>query len=80
MCTTNQKRSIFVALALLTAGFPSASAKAQTLSPSEVTAIAADANLYAYPMLYGYKTMFQQAVDPSFPGFAGGSSWTPGRP
>ena len=37
------------------------------LSPAEAKTIAADAYLYAYPMLYNYKTLFQQAVDPSFP-------------
>jgi len=49
-----------------------APATAQPASPSEAKEIAADAYLYAYPMLYNYKTMFQQAVDPSFPGFVGG--------
>ena len=45
---------------------------AQTLSPAEAKAIAADAYLYAYPMLYNYKTLFQQTADPSFPGYIGG--------
>jgi hypothetical protein len=45
---------------------------AETLSPAEAKAIASEAYLYAYPMLYNYKTLFQQAVDPSFPGFIGG--------
>jgi hypothetical protein len=47
-------------------------ANAQPLSPAEAKTIAADAYLYAYPMLYNYRTLFQQAVDPSFPGFIGG--------
>ena len=47
-------------------------AGAQALSPAEAKAIATDAYLYAYPMLYNYKTLFQQAVDPSFPGYVGG--------
>jgi hypothetical protein len=34
--------------------------------------IASEAYLYAYPMLYNYKTLFQQALDPSFPGYIGG--------
>jgi hypothetical protein len=38
-------------------------------SPTEAREIASEAFLYAYPMLYNYKTLFQQAVDPSFPGF-----------
>jgi hypothetical protein len=45
---------------------------AQALSPAETKAIAADAYLYAYPMLYNYKTLFQQTADPSFPGYIGG--------
>lgn len=47
-------------------------ANAQELSPAEAKVIAADAYLYAYPMLYNYKTLFQQALDPSFAGFIGG--------
>src|SRR5262249_28727251 len=35
-------------------------------------AIAADAYMFAYPILYNYKTLFQQAVDPSCPGYVGG--------
>ena len=41
-------------------------------APSEAKAIASDAYLYAYAMLYNYKTMFQQTADPSFPGYIGG--------
>jgi hypothetical protein len=44
----------------------------QPLPLSEVKTTAADAYLYAYAMLYNYKTLFQQAVDPSFPGYVGG--------
>ena len=45
-------------------------ALAQTPSDNQTTA--ADAYIYGYAMLYNYKTMFQQAVDPSFPGYIGG--------
>ena len=45
---------------------------AETASADEAKKIATDAYLYAYPMLYNYKTLFQQAVDPSFPGYVGG--------
>ncbi|MDQ1241633.1 MAG: hypothetical protein QG550_884, partial [Pseudomonadota bacterium] len=50
----------------------SAPLRAETVSTDEARRIAADAYLYAYPMLYNYKTLFQQAVDPSFPGYVGG--------
>jgi hypothetical protein len=45
---------------------------AAIVSTDEAKTIATDAYLYAYPMLYNYKTLFQQAVDPSFPGYVGG--------
>jgi hypothetical protein len=45
---------------------------AETVSMEETSKIASEAYLYAYPMLYNYKTLFQQAVDPSFPGYVGG--------
>jgi hypothetical protein len=46
--------------------------KSQPLSTPEAKAISADAYLYAYAMLYNYKTLFQQTMDPSFPGYVGG--------
>jgi len=48
------------------------SAVAQRISTVEAKAIAVDAYLYAYPMLFNYKTLFQQTMDPSFPGYIGG--------
>ena len=39
--------------------------QAQTVSADEAKKIATEAYLYAYPMLYNYKTLFQQAADPS---------------
>jgi hypothetical protein len=47
-------------------------ALSQTLTPTEAKSIAADAYLYAYALLYNYKTLFQQTADPSFPGYIGG--------
>ena len=32
-------------------------------SPAETKAIASDAYIYGYAMLYNYKTLFQQAID-----------------
>ena len=39
---------------------------------TDAKAIAADAYLYAYALLFNYKTLFQQTTDPSFPGYIGG--------
>src|SRR5580692_3807113 len=46
--------------------------RADGLSPADAQTIASEAYLYAYPMLYNYKTLFQQVMDPSFPGYIGG--------
>lgn len=65
------RRSAGLALtAALTFGSP---AFAQdNVTPEEAREIASDAFLYAYPMLYNYKTLYQQVKDPSFPGYIGG--------
>ncbi|MBO6858563.1 DUF1254 domain-containing protein [Roseibium sp.] len=47
-------------------------AQSITASPGEVREIAKEAFIYAYPMLYGYKTMVSQTQDPLDPGFIGG--------
>ena len=60
--------------AVMLAGSVAAPLYAQTVSADEAKKIATEAYLYAYPMLYNYKTLFQQAADPSFPGYAGGST------
>ena len=70
-------RKMFSCLALLPAAFMLALSiaiplQAESVSKDEAKEIATDAYLYAYPMLYNYKTLFQQAVDPSFPGYVGG--------
>ena len=41
-------------------------------APAEAKQIAADAYLYAYALLFNYKTLFQQTADPAFPGYIGG--------
>jgi len=41
-------------------------------SPEEAHKIAKEAFIFAYPMLYGYKTMVAQTQDPLDPGFIGG--------
>ncbi len=58
--------------AVMLAGSVAAPLYAQTVSADEAKKIATEAYLYAYPMLYNYKTLFQQAADPSFPGYVGG--------
>ena len=62
------------ALTMLQAGpAPAQSpAAAPMATPAEAKDIATDAYLYAYAMLFNYKTLFQQAVDSSFPGYIGG--------
>lgn len=63
----------FIALLLaLNVAIPVHVGSAQSLTPPDAKAIATDAYLYAYAMLYNYKTLFQQAIDPSFPGYVGG--------
>lgn len=68
---------VFAALALtLTspsdAQTNSAAPAAFTASAAEARSIAKDAFLYAYPMLYNYKTMVEQAVDPASKSYVGG--------
>ncbi|MDR5740200.1 DUF1254 domain-containing protein [Caballeronia sp. LZ016] len=41
-------------------------------APAEVREIAKDAFIYAYPMLFNYKTMYTQAIDPSSKAYLGG--------
>ncbi|MGE3875739.1 MAG: DUF1254 domain-containing protein [Parvibaculaceae bacterium] len=69
----NGARLAFVLVAsLVWGGLAIPSAKAQEVSAADAEKIAADAYLYSYAMLYNYKTLFQQAMDPSFPGYIGG--------
>ena len=71
-----EKKKRKVSFALLSAASHSLNTLSYSSSvaeaPSEAKAIAADAYLYAYGMLYNYKTLFQQTADPSFPGYIGG--------
>jgi hypothetical protein len=46
--------------------------QAQSLSTKEVKQIAEDAYIFAYPMLYGYQTLYTQTQDTTFPGYIGG--------
>jgi len=41
-------------------------------TPEEARTIAKDAFIYAYPMLYNYKTMYEQAIDPTAKAYVGG--------
>ena len=49
-----------------------ASAENTTPAPAEVKSIAEDAYIFAYPMLYGYQTLYNQTQDATFPGYIGG--------
>lgn len=52
---------------------PQPATQAPAPAPSDETRdITAEAYVYAYAMLENYKTMYQQAVDASFPGYVGG--------
>jgi hypothetical protein len=59
-----------MALALATC-FASTNVMAQT-SPKETRAIAQEAFVYAYPMLFNYKTLYQYTQDYQNTGYAGG--------
>ena len=54
--------------------FMPAFASAENISPApaEVKSIAEDAYIFAYPMLYGYQTLYTQTQDTTFPGYIGG--------
>src|SRR6202044_859344 len=43
-----------------------------TASPEEAQAIAKDAFIYAYPMLFNYKTLYQQTQDETSKAYVGG--------
>jgi hypothetical protein len=43
----------------------SAATATVTASPDEARSIAKDAFIYAYPMLFNYKTLYQQVLDPA---------------
>jgi len=47
-------------------------AQTPAASPDEIRAITRDAFIYAYPMLYNYKTLYVQAVDTSAKEYVGG--------
>lgn len=45
---------------------------AASISPAEAKAIAKEAWLYAYAPIQGYQTMYNQTLNPQFPGYVGG--------
>ena len=49
-----------------------ASAEDASPAPAEVKSIAEDSYFFAYPMLYGYQTLYAQTQDATFPGYIGG--------
>ncbi|RFU49252.1 DUF1254 domain-containing protein [Paraburkholderia sp. DHOC27] len=60
------------ALCFALAVMPYSHAQTAAASPEEARAIAKDAFIYAYPMLFNYKTMYEQAVDPNSVRYVGG--------
>src|SRR5262245_43269914 len=57
-------------LVSLTMAVPAGPARAQ--SADEIKAIAEEAYIFAYPMLYNYQTLYTQTQDSTFPGYIGG--------
>ena len=41
-------------------------------SAADARGLATEAWVYAYPMLFNYKTLHEQVLDPAFPGYVGG--------
>ena len=46
--------------------------EAEAVSHDEIQQTVADAFVYAYPMLFNYKTLFNQVLNPEFAGYVGG--------
>jgi hypothetical protein len=46
--------------------------KARPADPERAQAIAREAIVFAYPMLFNYKTLWEQTQDPTSPGYVGG--------
>lgn len=61
-----------VAISVLTAACAGNADKHSSAAPSEARAVAKDAFLYAYPVIYNYKTMYVQAIDPTGAEYTGG--------
>ncbi|WP_260858795.1 DUF1254 domain-containing protein [Paraburkholderia sp. BCC1885] len=70
--------TVVLGLSLITLTQPGARAQASdatatlSASPDEARAIAKDAFIYAYPMLFNYKTLYEQALDPASKSYVGG--------
>jgi hypothetical protein len=68
--------SLGLALMTLPHQFASAQASAETATvtatPDEARSIAKDAYVYAYPMLFNYKTLYEQVLDHSSKSYVGG--------
>ena len=65
--------SAIIAVAAIVYLIPAfASAQNVSPAPAEVKSIAEDAYIFAYPMLYGYQTLYTQTQDSTFPGYIGG--------
>ena len=47
--------------------------EAAAVSHEQIQQTVADAFVYAYPMVFNYKTLFNQVLNTDFPGYVGGS-------
>lgn len=61
-----------ILLILLSIFFSIANMSMAAPDPAEVKAIAKEAYIFAYPMLYNYQTMYTQTQDTNFAGYIGG--------
>ena len=66
------KAKQYFVVAILSLFLPTINFASASPSASDARAIAKDAFIYAYPMLYGYKTMLEQTQDPFNDGYIGG--------
>ena len=63
---------LMTVLALASISSASAQQEPGNATPEETEAIAKDAFVYAYPMLFNYKTLYQQTQDRSSKAYVGG--------
>jgi hypothetical protein len=63
---------LMIALALTGVSSANAQQESGSATPQETEAIAKEAFIYAYPMLFNYKTLYQQTQDRNSKAYIGG--------